>query len=78
MTFEEVLPHIKNGTKAIREGWSGFELYIELRDEIGTSEGTFLPVTPYFLIKTSDEGYSMFSPTPCDVLAEDWKLVDAD
>ncbi|OJG26186.1 hypothetical protein RU98_GL000688 [Enterococcus caccae] len=53
-------------------------MYIELRDEIGTSEGTFLPVTPYFLIKTSDEGYSMFSPTPCDVLAEDWKLVDAD
>ena len=50
---------------------------IELRDEIGTSEGEFLQVTPYFLIKTSDEGYSMFSPTPCDVLAEDWVIVEA-
>ncbi|ALS00107.1 hypothetical protein ATZ33_01535 [Enterococcus silesiacus] len=78
MTFEEVLPLIKKGAKAVRTGWSGFELYIELRDEIGTSDGTFLPVTPYFLIKTSDEGYSMFSPTPCDVLAEDWKIVSTD
>ncbi|OTN87715.1 hypothetical protein A5819_000161 [Enterococcus sp. 7E2_DIV0204] len=78
MTFEEILPHIKKGAKAVREGWGGFELYIELRDEIGTSDGTFLQVTPYFLIKTSDEGYSMFSPTPCDVLAEDWKIVHAD
>ena len=32
---------------------------------------------PVFLIKTSDEGYSMFSPTPCDVLAEDWVIVEA-
>ncbi|OJG99924.1 methionyl-tRNA synthetase [Enterococcus termitis] len=53
-------------------------MYIELRDEIGTSDGTFLQVTPYFLIKTSDEGYSMFSPTPCDVLATDWKIVTTD
>ena len=40
-------------------------------------QGEFLQVTPYFLIKTSDEGYSMFSPTPCDVLAEDWVIVEA-
>ena len=44
MTFEEVLPHIKKGAKAVRSGWGGFELYIELRDEIGTSDGTFLQV----------------------------------
>lgn len=48
MTFEEVLPQIKAGKKAVRKGWSGFELFIELRDEIGTSEGEFLQVTPYF------------------------------
>ncbi|GGC86564.1 DUF2829 domain-containing protein [Enterococcus wangshanyuanii] len=78
MTFEEVLPQIKKGAKAVRTGWSEFELYIELRDEIGTSDGSFLQVTPYFLIKTSDEGYSMFSPTPCDVLADDWKIVTAE
>ena len=63
---QEKKPYVKAGA-----------VFIELRDEIGTSEGEFLQVTPYFLIKTSDEGYSMFSPTPCDVLAEDWVIVEA-
>jgi hypothetical protein len=34
------------------------------------------PVTPYFLIKTADEGFSSFAPTVCDILAEDWKIVE--
>ncbi|MCR5492631.1 MAG: DUF2829 domain-containing protein, partial [Streptococcus sp.] len=36
--------------------------------------GVALPVTPYFLINVSGEGegFSMWSPTPCDVLATDW------
>ena len=29
MTFEEVLPQIKAGKKAVRKGWSGFVLLIE-------------------------------------------------
>ncbi len=53
MTFEEVLPQIKAGKKAVRKGWSGFELFIELRMEYGTSGGDFFKVTPYFFIKTS-------------------------
>ena len=47
MTFEEVLPQIKAG-KAVRKGWSGFELFIELRDEIGTSEGEFYKLPRIF------------------------------
>ncbi|AIM24873.1 DUF2829 domain-containing protein [Melissococcus plutonius] len=76
MTFEEILPAIKKGKKAVRSGWDGSELFIELRKELYNHYGNPLPSTPYFLIKTSDEGYSMFSPTPCDVLAEDWLLVN--
>ena len=36
--------------------------------------GVALEVTPYFLINVSGEGegFSMWSPTPCDVLATDW------
>ncbi|OTP10919.1 hypothetical protein A5844_001053, partial [Enterococcus sp. 10A9_DIV0425] len=30
MTFEEVLPQLKQGAKIIRKGWSGFELYVTL------------------------------------------------
>ncbi len=73
MTFEEILPKLKQGAKIIRTGWSGFELYITLvSDEV--YEGC--PVTPYFLIKTSDEGFSSFAPTVCDILANDWKVVE--
>ncbi|EOL45452.1 DUF2829 domain-containing protein [Enterococcus phoeniculicola] len=73
MTFEEILPKLKQGKKIVRKGWSGFELYVTLVEgEI--FEGA--PVTPYFLIKTSDEGFSSFAPTVCDILAEDWIIVE--
>ncbi|MGC3768244.1 DUF2829 domain-containing protein, partial [Enterococcus faecium] len=34
------------------------------------------PVTPYFFIKTRDEGFSSFAPTVCDFLADDWAIVE--
>lgn len=74
MTFEEVLPELKAGAKIIREGWSGFELYVTL---VSGAEYADCPVTPYLLIKTSDEGFSSFAPTVCDILAADWKIVEA-
>lgn len=74
MTFEEILPQLKQGAKVIREGWSGFELYVTL---VAGDTYENHPVTPYLLIKTSDEGFSSFAPTVCDILAEDWKIVEA-
>lgn len=73
MTFEEVLPRLKDGKKIIRQGWSGFEEYVVL-----VSDDTFqgLPVTPHLLIKTSDEGFSSFAPAVCDILANDWMIVE--
>lgn len=73
MTFEEVLPRLKDGGKIIRSGWSGTEEFVVLVND-DTFEG--MPVTPYLLIKTSDEGFSSFAPAVCDILANDWKLVD--
>lgn len=49
MTFEEILPHLKNGKKIIRSGWGGFELYVFL-EPTSTHKGSTL--NPYFLIKT--------------------------
>jgi len=72
MTFEKILPNIKNGEKAVRTGWEGTELFVILQQE-GKFEGDVL--NPYFLIKTEDEAYSMWSPTDCDILADDWELV---
>ena len=73
LTFEEILPELKKGAKIIREGWGGFELYVTLV-EGEVFDGA--PLTPYFLIKTADEGFSSFAPTVCDILAEDWKIVE--
>ncbi|EOT41838.1 DUF2829 domain-containing protein [Enterococcus columbae] len=73
MTFEQILPELKKGAKIIRKGWSGYELYVTLVDG---QEYEQAPVTPYFLIKTSDEGFSSFAPTVCDILADDWEIVE--
>jgi hypothetical protein len=80
MNFEQILPILKNGGKAVRtQGWSGAENFVKLYDTINLADGTALTVTPYFLINVSGEGegYSMWSPTPCDVLANDWAVVEA-
>ena len=67
MTFEKILPILKQGGKAIRQQWNGDEEFV-----IVVENQTFagVPVTPYMLIKTTSEGYSSFAPTVCDVLAD--------
>jgi len=73
MTFEKILPQLKSGEKAVRTGWGGAEEYILLKD-IGKLDGTSM--TPFFVIQVEGEGLSMFQPTDCDILAEDWKVVE--
>lgn len=74
MTFEEALSLLKVGKKVVRKNWGGAENFVALYDSITLENGEKLEVTPYFLINVSGEGegYSMWSPTPCDCLAEDW------
>jgi len=78
MTFEEILPVLKKGEKAVRANWSSAEKFVKIYDSIELRTGEKLSMTPYFLIyvQGTGEGYSMWSPTPCDVLADDWQLVD--
>lgn len=72
MTFEEALPLLKAGRKVIRKGWPGAELYVKLVEE---TEHDGERLNPYFLINVEGEGYTMFSPTVCDILADDWEVV---
>lgn len=72
MTFEAILPYLKKGDHVVRTGQEGTELYVQLQP-MGTFDGDQL--NPYFLIKTEDEAFSMWSPTDCDILADDWELV---
>ena len=72
MKFEEVLPRLRSGEKVIRTGWPGAELYVKLVEE---SEIDGEKLNPYLLINVEGEGYTMFTPTVCDLLAEDWEIV---
>ena len=72
MKFEEILPHLKEGEKVIRTGWGGAELYVKV---VGESDLDGIKMNPYFVINVEGEGYTMFTPTVCDLLAEDWKIV---
>lgn len=73
MTFEEILPRVKQGEKVIRNNWGGAELYVKLVGK-ETLDGETL--NPYFVINVRGEGYTMFTPTVCDLLAEDWSIVE--
>ncbi|UQS81711.1 DUF2829 domain-containing protein [Bombilactobacillus folatiphilus] len=73
MTFEEALILLKQGKHLIRQGWDGSEEYIFLvQNAMYQSE----PINPYFLIRTQEvPALSVFQPTDCDLLADDWKIV---
>lgn len=74
MTFEKILPELKAGKKAVRTEWGGSEEYIfVVSDDQRNGEA----VNPYFLIRTKETpALSQFMPNSCDILADDWKLVD--
>ncbi|SJZ96801.1 Protein of unknown function [Pilibacter termitis] len=78
MTFEKALSLLKQGKKVVRTNWGGSENFVKLYDSITLENGEKLLVTPYFLINVTGEGegFSMWSPTPCDCLAEDWVEVE--
>lgn len=73
MKFEEILPKLKKGEKVIRSGWGGAEEYVLLKEERNL-DGTNL--NPFFVIQVEGEGFTMFQPTVCDILAEDWEVVE--
>ncbi|MDR3157257.1 MAG: DUF2829 domain-containing protein [Lactobacillales bacterium] len=77
MVFEEALSLLKSGRRVVRKSWSGEEQYVQLFNLLAAGE-EYLPVTPCFLIYVlgEEEGYSMWSPTTCDILADDWVEVN--
>ena len=72
MTFEAILPKLKAGAKVIRKGWHGAEEYVRI-EQASTLGGQAM--NPYFVISVTGEGYTMFTPTVCDILADDWEIV---
>jgi hypothetical protein len=72
MPFEEALKHIKNGQRVARSGWNGKGMWAALQTPDPLSKMTL----PYIYMKAANGGYAPWTPTQCDILAEDWCLVE--
>lgn len=72
MPFEEALKHIKNGCRVARSGWNGKGMWAALQRPDAGSKMTL----PYIYMKTAKGEYAPWTPTQCDIMAEDWVIVD--
>lgn len=78
---------LKAGFQVRRANWSGnkflyfvpSESYPAMTDiEKSVAEDGMVLYKPYIAIRCKDGGVGFYTPTQCDVLAEDWVVVDQD
>lgn len=68
MDFSRILIYLKAGAKARRESWSG-------NKSIFLAKGTD-DMLPFMCINTKDGHKGVYSVTACDLLAEDWVVIE--
>ena len=72
MTFEQVLPHLKEGAFIARESWPN--QYVEIRE----ISDDLTEMTMYAFVLTNAYGQmKIWNPSVDDILADDWRVVDA-
>ena len=90
MNFEEVLPLLKQGKKALRGGWNGKGMFVvrqkgypegikcnkQTAEAWNLNEGDLFKVHPYLQIKNADGTHAMWVPSIGDIFAEDWEIVE--
>lgn len=88
LSFEKVLPLIKEGKKAYREGWNGRGMFVvrqkgypegipcnkQTAEAWDLTEGDLFKVNPYLQIKNADGSHAMWVPSIGDIFANDWKI----
>ena len=85
MEIQEMIEAIKNGKKVRRECWSGdkFLYYVPsasypartgIENSIADKDGKVL-YKEYIAIRCKDGDVGFYTPTQCDILAEDWKVI---
>jgi hypothetical protein len=80
MTFGLALEALKDKHRVYRAGWHSKGMWISLvePDEYavaGVIFGDAERAAPYIAMRTADKAFAPFTPTQCDVLAEDWTIV---
>lgn len=89
MTFESVLPMIKNGKKAARLRWNGKGMFVVYQKAYpegipcneqtakawGLKPGDLFKCEPYLQIRLANGSHAMWVPSVGDILSDDWILV---
>ena len=68
MDFSCVLKYLKDGAVARRKSWSGSKSIFLAKDMDG--------MLPFFCINTKDGHKGVYTATTCDLLAEDWIVIE--
>ena len=71
MTFEDILPHIKQGARARRVGWNGPDQWIMAQYPDEHSKMT----APYIYIRNQQGGLVPWLASQGDIFAEDWEVL---
>lgn len=85
MPFEKALKSLKLGCRIARKGWNrkGMFVYIVRANKYPAQaqaikkyfENDLVPYGAYIAMKTAQENVMPWTPSQCDVLAEDWCVV---
>ena len=70
MDFSEALKLLKQGATLTRDNWSGSKRIELIHDK---NSDSFLP---YIRIITKDNKIGVYTATNCDILADDWVLLE--
>jgi hypothetical protein len=71
LTFDAVLPLLKDGSRIARKGWNGKGMYLELQEPDEFSKMT----RSYIYMKTVDDDLVPWVASQTDILADDWRTV---
>ncbi len=89
MNFGEALTCLQNGQKVQRESWvdtfvtfqkgypDGVPINRNTSEALSLPEGTVCRFSPYFLFRTSDGVFVPWVAPHTDLLATDWRVVQA-
>lgn len=73
ITFSEALEAVKQGRKIQRKNWNGPGQFVEIQRPDDNSKMGL----PYLYITTVDGKRVPWAPSQTDVLADDWRTLDA-
>jgi hypothetical protein len=77
MLFEEMLPLLKSGKKAINFDWNGSEMFIFVSKMWNNTIENPI-ITPFIVMQTEDKRYVPWTPSQPDLFSKNWEIMNDD